>query len=113
MTGGIIAPLGLQIPSHTTSSPPHHTPHPPPFPLGQVVQASFCCFPALSLMLAQKPRFVSHDCVVLQIMLNVVMEGKGGYRASRGFGEEEGGVVHKPTQGMYTSAHTHLRMTHA
>lgn len=68
-------------------------------------------------MLTQKPRFVSPDCVVLQIMLNVVMEGKGRWRGTEHHGDvgksRGGGVVHKPTQGMYTSAHTHLRMTHA
>lgn len=92
MTGGIIA-------YKSPPTPPHHhliTPT-PSLSIGSSGTGQFLLFPCSLFNAHPEARFVSHDCVVLQIMLNVLMEGKSGGGVPRITGmwgrEGEGGCT--------------------
>lgn len=72
------------LPHHliTTSSPP-----PPSLSIGSSGTGQFLLFPCSLFNAHPEARFVSHDCVVLQIMLNVLMEGKGRWRGIEHHGD--------------------------
>lgn len=84
------------LPHHliTTSSPP-----PPSLSIGSSGTGQFLLFPCSLFNAHPEARFVSHDCVVLQIMLNVLMEGKGRW----GGIEHHGDVGKRRGGGLYTN----------